>query len=154
MLKKLLSILILSSIFVSTLFAQDVYTVYRLPEGKIVEVGTEEYMGYTVPQYKDLLQLDSDLRICDRDLVYYTQEKMLLEEKAADLQKTVVLTEEQLKVTEADRQRIYKEWTAENKDRHLAEEKPSFFTMPLIIASTVAVVEAGVIVLLVSINNR
>lgn len=123
---RILSFLSAISLASVTLAQDATYTVYRLPEGRLIsDAAGETYMGYSLPQFKELLHIDADLRRADEDLKL-ADDKLITLEEAFKVQKSITkATEEQFKVSEQEKQRLYDEWKAENKKRHIAEKSNS-----------------------------
>ena len=155
MLKRWLSILISVAFLLaaSPVHAADVYTTYRLPEPTwvIAKDDGEEYAGYDLGQYKELLRMDNDLRLSvrDRDIsqIILKHQKTNIE----SLNKAVDVLEENIVLVSDDRDRITKKWEADNKKRHKAEQKPFINVNGWLVG--IAVVETVLIIVLIGMTS-
>jgi len=99
---------------------------FRLPEGKRVEVSGETLQGYTLEEMKVLLKMDADLESFSEQL---PKIKSALDaaEKALKAKDTMLESKDKaISLLTQDRNRITEKWTQENKLRHECENKPKF----------------------------
>lgn len=90
-----------------------------------MQCGNEQYMGYSLDQFKALLLMDSDFKRLDIESRIKDEKIANLHQQNANTELINKKSEFQLKVVEEDRQRLYKEWNAENEKRRNAEERPT-----------------------------
>lgn len=99
---------------------------FRLPEGKRVEVSGEILQGYTLSEMKILLKMDVDLESFSEQL---PKIKAALDAAEKALKAKDVMLEskdKQISLLVQDRDRITEKWSQENKLRHECENKPKF----------------------------
>ena len=155
MLKKWLSIL--GSIFLLTFLSASpalavedttTYQVHRLPEGKIITYKGDKYMGYNLGQFKDLLIMDAEYAALDRSLLLAREHIDHQDEKVTLLEENLEISGEQIGLLKDENARVTKKWKEENRLRHIADHKPLVDIVTL--ATTIAVVEGIVIILLIA----
>lgn len=160
MLKRILSISVLALLTFGSVvpaYAQEsvsTYQVYRLPRGSMLGEGDSRKICYTFTQYKDLLHLDSDLKMLDTSLPPLREALMEIKVANKELRLAIAVSETQLRVMSEDRARLSKQWEAENLARHKAENKPMFGSwIPWALSGVLGAAVVGIVVGIVAGNK-
>jgi len=94
--------------------------------GTMKRVDSIDYACYDLDQFKVLLKVDADLRGANKTMLLLAGEISDYKIANASLKNVITEDSEQIKLLKLDRARLYERWSAENKDKHKAENKPTF----------------------------
>lgn len=128
------SLLTFCILFIPSAASGQTYTRYRLPAGVRLTVAQQTYQAFTLGEYRDLLQIDEDLR-------HFTELHNLdvariaaLETASRELQQSLTLCTDQIPILEADRTRLTNIWQEEVRRRQELEQASSWNWVPWAIA--------------------
>lgn len=115
------------------------YTRYRLPLGRRCTVGTTTYQCFDLPEYRELLLMDSDLHLAVENHVTDVSRIASLTLATDELRLALNDAEAARTLLEAERVRLAAMWEEENRLRHEAENRPTFDWIPWTIAGGLAI---------------
>lgn len=123
-------------------FDPELYTRYRLPEGRRCVVGGETFQCFDLAEYRTLLEMDVDLQFYDEAYPVAQATIATFEGIERDLRVALDATHSEIVTLSSERDRLYDRWVEENRLRLEAENRPmlgSFLGWGLAAAGAVAV---------------
>lgn len=121
MLQKIGLTWIISFLIANNVFAQ------TLPKGQRLDIGPgDTRQCYKFDEYRDLLKYQIDCQACNQTNDILNQ-KLITQSEIIDKQdKILKLKDDDLKIAQGEKDRLFKMWSEENLQRHQLENKPSF----------------------------
>jgi thymidylate synthase len=98
----------------------------HIPLGDRIPVNGEIKACYTIEDYKSLLKVDASYDTCLKIRTKLEKKDKIQEQRIVDLSKAVEVQQDSILVLKKENTRLFDQWKAENKKRHIAENKPAF----------------------------
>jgi hypothetical protein len=123
---------------------------YRLPEGTRLSVQQGTFQAYSLEEFKLLLKMDVDLESFSKQIPKYIKLQENLVDLNVNLGAQIALLSKNIKILYEERDRLTKKWTEDNRLRHLAENKVSWWTWvgfgSAVVMGVVVAVLAGILI--------
>ncbi len=129
-------------------------TRYRLPGGVRLTTPQGTFQGFTLEDFKVLLKMDVDLESYSQQIPKYIKLQENLTKLNVNFNKQLETSTLTVSILQAERGRMLKKWTEENRLRHLAENKVPWTTWLAWGSAAVATLVATVLAVILLVKEK